>query len=158
MKNTRLFLLFVSCLVAMTMQAQTKACMSYDDFKADKWKSYEDLIPGKEPDSVRVKYDGMDFSLKTIDKEVNKVIKKDVFIMSIDNQLFINQRTLRDDDGVILPVNNYLRALPYKDGKLCVVCYHSSAGEYRARYRIAGHWSHHMGLYFPCHRPSAHKR
>ena len=62
MKNTRLFLLFVSCLVAMTMQAQTKACMSYDDFKADKWKSYEDLIPGKEPDSVRVKYDGMDFS------------------------------------------------------------------------------------------------
>ena len=34
MKNTRLFLLFVSCLVAMTMQAQTKACMSYDDFKA----------------------------------------------------------------------------------------------------------------------------
>lgn len=128
MKNTRLFLLFVSCLVAMTMQAQTKACMSYDDFKADKWKSYEDLIPGKEPDSVRVKYDGMDFSLKTIDKEVNKVIKKDVFIMSIDNQLFINQRTLRDDDGIILPVNNYLRALPYKDGKLCVVCYHSSAG------------------------------
>ena len=63
MKNTRLFLLFVSCLVAMTMLAQTKACMSYDDFKADKWKSYEDLIPGKEPDSVRVKYDGMDFSL-----------------------------------------------------------------------------------------------
>ena len=47
MKNTRLFLLFVSCLVAMTMLAQTKACMSYDDFKADKWKSYEDLIPDR---------------------------------------------------------------------------------------------------------------
>ena len=33
------------------------------------------------------------------------------------------------DDGIILPVNNYLRAIPYKGGKLCVVCYHSSAGD-----------------------------
>ena len=127
MKRTITMMLL--CFVAMAMQAQTKVCMSYDDFKAGKWKSYEDLIPGKEPDSVRVKYDGIDFNIKTDDKEVNKVIKKDVFMMSIDNQLFINQRTLRDDDGIILPVNNYLRAIPYKGGKLCVVCYHSSAGD-----------------------------
>ena len=50
-------------------------------------------------------------------------------MMSIDNQLFINQRTLRDEDGVILPVNNYLRALPYKDDKLCVVSYHTTFGD-----------------------------
>ena len=125
----RTITMMMLCFVAMAMQAQTKVCMSYDDFKASKWKSYEDLIPGKEPDSVRVKYDGIDFNIKTDDKEVNKVIKKDVFMMSIDNQLFINQRTLRDNDGIILPVNNYLRAIPYKGGKLCVVCYHSSAGD-----------------------------
>ena len=115
--------------INLSALAQVKICMSYDDFVAGQWKPYDDLIPGKEPDSVRVKYDGMDFTLKTSDKEVNKVIKKDVFMMSIDNQLFINQRTLRDDDGVILPVNNFLRALPYKDGKLCVVCYHSTLGD-----------------------------
>ena len=39
--------------------------------------------------------------------------------MSIDGQLFINQHMLRDDDGNVLPVNHYLRALPYKGGNLC---------------------------------------
>ena len=73
---------------------------------------------------MRVKYDGTEFSIKTSDKEINEIIKKNVFIMSIDNQLFINQRTLRDDYGAVLPVNKYLRALPCQDGKLCVVCYH----------------------------------
>ena len=116
-------------LMAIAAQAQTKFCMSYADYKANKWQPYEQLIPGKEPDSIRVKYDGQDFTLKTSDKEVNKVIKKDVFMMSIDNQLFVNQRSLRDEDGVILPVNNYLRALPYKGNKLLVVSYHVTLGD-----------------------------
>ena len=109
-------LLLTMCLMALAAQAQVKVCMSYEDFKADKWTAYEDLIPGKEPDSVRVKYDGTEFSIKTSDKEINEIIKKNVFIMSIDNQLFINQRTLRDDYGAVLPVNKYLRALPCQDG------------------------------------------
>ena len=113
----------------LTVQAQVKVCMNYDDFKADKWKPYTDLIEGKEPDSCRVKYDGTDFTFKTSDKEVNKVIKHDVFLMSVDNQLFANQRMLRDENGGILPVNNYLRALPYKDGKLCVVSYKVTMGD-----------------------------
>jgi len=48
--------------------------------------------------------------------------------MSIDNQLFINSRTLRDDDGAVLPISHYTRALHYKGGKLLVVCYHVSLG------------------------------
>lgn len=28
---------------------------SYADYKADKWKPYEELVPGKEPDSILVK-------------------------------------------------------------------------------------------------------
>ena len=83
--------------------AQVKVCMSYDDFVADQWKPYDQLTPDREPDTCRVKYDGMEFSIKTADKEVNNIIKKDVFIMSIDNQLFINSRTLRDDIGAVLP-------------------------------------------------------
>ena len=117
------------CLLWMTVQAQVKVCMNYGDFKADKWKPYTDLIEGKEPDSCRVKYDGIDFTFKTSDKEVNKVIKQDVFLMSVDNQLFVNQRMLRDEDGAILPVSNFLRALPYKGGKLCVVSYKVTLGD-----------------------------
>lgn len=117
------------CLMALASQAQTKFCKSYAEYKAGKWSAYEDLIPGKEPDSIRIKYDGQDFKLKSLDKEVNKVIKHDVFMMSIDNQLFINQRPLRDEDGAILPVSNYLRALPYKGGKLLVVSYHVTLGD-----------------------------
>lgn len=117
------------CMMALTAQAQTKFCKSYADYKAGQWKPYEELIPGKEPDSIRVKYDGQEFTLKTSDKEVNSVIKKEVFMMNIDKQLFINQRTLRDEDGGILPVSNYLRALPYKGNQLLVVSYHVTLGD-----------------------------
>lgn len=122
-------LVMMMCLAAATAQAQVKVCMNYGDFKADHWKPYTDLIEGKEPDSCRIKYDGQQFAIKTGDKEVDNVIKKEVFLMSIDNQLFVNQRTLRDEDGGILPVSNYLRALPYKGGKLCVVSYHVTLGD-----------------------------
>ncbi len=128
MKHVKL-LLVLMCLMALNAQAQTKFCNSYAEYKANQWKPYADLIPEKEPDSIRVKYDGQDFTLKTSDKEVNKVIKHDVFMMQIDKQLFINQRFLRDEDGGILPVNNYLRALPYKGNKLLVVSYHVTLGD-----------------------------
>lgn len=129
MKRRKILLVVMVCLVAMAAQAQVKVCMSYGDLMANRWKAYEDLMPGKEPDSVRVTFDGQDYSIKTADKECNSVIKKDVFMMSIDKHLFVNQRTLRDEDGVILPVNNYLRVLPYKGGKYLVVCYHATMGD-----------------------------
>ena len=95
------------CGFSLTAQAQTMFCTSYADYKAGNWKPYED----------------------TSDKEVNKVIKHDVFMMQIDKQLFINQRPLRDEDGGILPVNNFLRALPYKGDKLLVVSYKVTLGD-----------------------------
>lgn len=127
MKTTKLLLLML--FVALTAQAQTKFCKSYEEFKAGKWKPYTELIADKEPDSVRLKYDGIDFTFKTSDKEVNKVIKKEVFMMSLDNQLFVNQHSLRDQDGAVLPVNNYLRAIPYKGDQLLVVSYHTTLGD-----------------------------
>lgn len=81
--------------------------MSYDDFKANKWKPYESLTNDKKPDSCRIQYDGMEFSIKTDDKEVNQIIKNDVFLISVDGQLFINSRKLRDDDGAVLPISKY---------------------------------------------------
>lgn len=129
MTRGRLFSLMLLLLSVMTVQAQVKVCMNYADFKADNWKPYESLTEDKKPDSCRVKYDGIDFTFKTDDKEVNKILKKDVFMLSFDGQLFVHQRSLRDEDGDVLPVNNYLRALPYKGGKLCVVCYKVTLGD-----------------------------
>ena len=60
--------------------------MSYDDFAAGKWKPYDQLTPDNEPDTCNVKYDGIEFTIKTKDKEVNQIIKKDVFMMNIDKQ------------------------------------------------------------------------
>ena len=143
MKHAKL-LLVLMCLMALNAQAQTKFCNSYAEYKANQWKPYADLIPEKEPDSIRVKYDGQDFKLRTSDNEVNKVIKHDVFMMSLDKSLFINQRFLRDENGGILPVNNYLRALPYKGNKLLVVSYHVTLGDVRK--------------HLPRHRPVADQR
>ncbi len=120
-------ILFALAMVCVA-KAQVKVCMNYDEYKANNWKPYESLTDDKKPDSCRISYDGVDFTIKTHDKEINEKLKKDVLLMSIDGQLFINQRPLRDEDGAILPVNHYLRALPYKGGKLLVVCYHVSLG------------------------------
>lgn len=62
MKKIKLFAMM--CLMALTTQAQTKFCTSYADYKANQWKPYTDLIPEKEPDSIRVKYDGQDLPLR----------------------------------------------------------------------------------------------
>ena len=61
MKLTKLFLVLV-CFMALTAQAQTMFCNSYANYKANQWKPYADLIPEKEPDSIRVQYDGQDFT------------------------------------------------------------------------------------------------
>lgn len=131
MKQTKLWMLaaILLCGFSQTAQSQTKFCKSYAEYKAGQWKPYEQLTDDKKPDSCRIKYDGVDFSIKTDDKEVNKIIKKDVFLMSVDNQLFINSRTLRDEDGDVLPISGYTRALPYKDNKLCVICYKVTLGD-----------------------------
>lgn len=130
MRLHHLLVTVLLCLAALAARAQTQVCMSYADFKAGQWKPYEALTDDRKPDSCWVKYDGMEFKIKTDDKEINKVIKKDVFMMSIDKQLFINSRLLRDDDGGVLPISNYARALPYKDGKLLVVSYHVTMGDF----------------------------
>lgn len=117
------------CTMSLMTQAQTKVCMSYADYKANQWKPYESLTEDKQPDSCRIKYDGIDFSIKTDDKKINEKIKKDVFLINVDGQLFINSRPLRDEDGVVLPINRYTRALPYQGNKLLVVCYHVTLGD-----------------------------
>lgn len=99
----------LTVMCAITVQAQVKVCMNYDDFKADKWKPYTDLIEGKEPDTCRVKYDGIIFLatdllltnndlmehhvLYLIDKEPNA---KGKIVMTRINDQFMEQ-LLRDD-------------------------------------------------------------
>lgn len=118
------------CLAPVTLRSQVKLCMSYDDYIEDRWIPYEQLTDDLQPDHCDVQYNGYDYTITTDNKKIDKRIKKEVFLISIDGQLFINQRTLRDEDGVILPINNFTRALPYGDGKeLCVVCYQASGGD-----------------------------
>jgi len=121
-------LLFVMLCLTATVQAQVKICSSYDEYKAKQWKPYESLTEDRKPDSCRIKYDGMEFSIKTDDKEINQKLKKDVLLMSVDGQLFINSKPLRDEDGAVLPISHYTRALPYKGGKLLVISYHVTLG------------------------------
>ncbi len=92
MKRFRLLLLTL-CLAAMSVQAQTKLCMSYADFKAGQWKPYESITEDRKPDSCRVKYDGIEFSIKTDDKEPNA---KGKIIMTRMNDQFM-EKLLRDD-------------------------------------------------------------
>ena len=108
-KAKRFFLVALTVMCAITVQAQVKVCMNYDDFKVDKWKPYTDLIEGKEPDTCRVKYDGIIFLatdllltnndlmehhvLYLIDKEPNA---KGKIVMTRINDQFMEQ-LLRDD-------------------------------------------------------------
>ena len=73
MKNKLLSIALVLFGMAMNAQAQVKVCKSYADFMENKWSPYESLTGDKKPDSCRIKYNGVDFDIKTDDKEVNQI-------------------------------------------------------------------------------------
>jgi len=110
--------------------AQVAKCfMSYEDFVADKWVSSDSLIEGRVLPEPQLKYDNGEYKIKTGDKEVDKIIKKEVFAIMYGKQLYLNCRNLRNND-IPLEMSGYGQAYRYGKDQVCVAVYHINDGAF----------------------------
>ena len=99
---------------AVAMVAQTRYCLSYEDFKNDKWVTLEDSVKATMKNTNGIK--GLVFA--TGNKELDKLLKKEARFIVYRNTLFINNRKLKGK-GISLG-KNYTPALRYGKDSICI--------------------------------------
>ena len=88
-------MMMVSCLPTMMMAQPAKYCMTYSDYKAHNWNTIESLVNGRSEMIPQIKMDESDIKVKSGDKEVDRILKKEVFAITFGKQLYVNCRNLR---------------------------------------------------------------
>ena len=122
-------MMMVSCLPTMMMAQPAKYCMTYSDYKAHNWNTIESLVDGRSEMIPQIKMDESDIKVKSGDKEVDRILKKEVFAITFGKQLYVNCRNLRCKD-IILDTQNYVQAYPYAGNKLLIAVYHINNGAF----------------------------
>ena len=122
-------MMMVSCLPTMMMAQPAKYCMTYSDYKAHNWNTIESLVNGRSEMIPQIKMDESDIKVKSGDKEVDRILKKEVFAITFGKQLYVNCRNLRCKD-IILDTQNYVQAYPYAGNKLLIAVYHINDGAF----------------------------
>ena len=122
-------MMMVSCLPTMMMAQPAKYCMTYSDYKTHNWNTIESLVNGRSEMIPQIKMDESDIKVKSGDKEVDRILKKEVFAITFGKQLYVNCRNLRCKD-IILDTQNYVQAYPYAGNKLLIAVYHINNGAF----------------------------
>lgn len=115
----RISTLFVFLLAALNMSAQGRFCKSYDDFVAGNWTEVADLEPIHHSASHKLWVGGNDYKFETGDKAMDKVMKKEAFVIEYHDTLYVNLRTLRFEKTRF--GNGYAQGLPYDGNKIMFV-------------------------------------
>jgi hypothetical protein len=122
-------MMMVSCLPTMMMAQPAKYCMTYSDYKTHNWNTIESLVDGRSEMIPQIKMDESVIKVKSGDKEVDRILKKEVFAITFGKQLYVNCRNLRCKD-IILDTQNYVQAYPYAGNKLLIAVYHINNGAF----------------------------
>ena len=115
----RICVFFVFLFAALNMSAQGKFCKSYDDFVAGRWTEVADLKPIHHSASHKLWVGGNDYKFETGDKAMDKVMKKEAFVIEYQDTLYVNLRTLRYEKTRF--GNGYAMGLPYDGTKIMFV-------------------------------------
>ena len=105
--------------VTLGVSAQGSYCKSYDDYVAGRWIQVNDLEPVHKTTSQKVWLGGNDYKFKTGDKAMDKVMKKEAFIIRYQDTLYVNLRTLRYEKTFF--GNGYAKGLPFSGKKVMFV-------------------------------------
>ena len=80
-----LFLMSLLMLTSVSLKAQCRYCKTYEDYVAGRWQSLDTIYFDQHSKSHQVWWGGSDFTLKTGDKALDKMLKKEVFaVMQAD--------------------------------------------------------------------------
>lgn len=93
--NARWILSIAMLLVSLTITAQKKFCMTYEDFMDNKWEELDSIHIKTHSKSHQMWWGGSDFAFTTGNKSIDKLLKKEAFAIAIDDTLYVNCRDLR---------------------------------------------------------------
>lgn len=121
--TTRRRLSLVLMLLVTTLAsvvAQTRYCLSYEDFKNDKWVEMEDSVwIAERTNSQKFWSGGGNFKFTTGNEEKDEFLKKEVRFIIHENKMYVNLRKLRAK-GIKFG-NHYAKAYRYAEDKVCFV-------------------------------------
>ena len=112
----RLFsLAWILIVASIIMVAQTRYCLSYEDFKNDKWVEIKQPVKATLKNTIGLG----DMVFTTEDKELDKILKKEARFIVHDDILYVNNRKLKGK-GTSMG-KNYTQAFRYGQDSVCVV-------------------------------------
>lgn len=88
-----LFFLSFICITTIG-KAQSKYCLTYQDFCNDKWECLNTLFVTHRSNSQKLWWGGSDYKLSCGDKETDKLIKKEALVVMQGDSLYVNCRNL----------------------------------------------------------------
>ena len=89
-----LFLMSLLMLTSVSLKAQCRYCNSYEDYVAGRWQPLDTVYFDQHTKSHQVWWGGSDFTLKTGDKVLDKMLKKEVFAVMQADTIYVNCRRL----------------------------------------------------------------
>ena len=104
-----LFLMSLLMLTSVSLKAQCRYCKTYEDYVAGRWQSLDTIYFDQHSKSHQVWWGGSDFTLKTGDKALDKMLKKEVFAVMQADTIYVNCRNLRYEKARF--GNGYSRAI-----------------------------------------------
>lgn len=120
MKKRISFALLLLLVATVAMVGQTRYCLSYEDFKNDKWVTLEDAVTMEErSNSQKFWPGGGDSKFTTGNKETDKLLKKKARFIIYEDKMYVNLRKLRAK-GITFG-SHYTTAYRYGEDKVCFV-------------------------------------
>lgn len=116
-------ILFILMLATVTLNAvaQGRYSKSYEDFKAGSWHDLPSLKAIHHSVSHQLWSGGNDYKFTTDDKETDKLLKKEAFIIEYQDTLYVNLRSLRYQKTGF--GNGYTKGTVYDGDKIMFVSY-----------------------------------
>ena len=117
----RIFLVLALMTVALTTtMAQTRYCLSYEDFQNDKWINLEDSVwmEGRTK-SQKFWSGGGNFKFTTGNKDTDELLKKEARLIIYEGKMYVNLRKLRAK-GITFG-SHYAQAYRYAEDKVCFI-------------------------------------
>ena len=114
------FALLLLMVAMATVVGQTRYCLSYEDFKNNKWVTLEDSVTMEgRTNSQKFWWGGGNFKFTTGNKETDELLKKEARFIIYKDKMYVNLRKLRAK-GIKFG-NHYAQAYRYAEDKVCFI-------------------------------------
>ena len=122
MKRKSFVMCIMLALVSISLEAQTRYCLSYEDFKNNKWIKIEDSELSGIRSSVTTYYTGrFEINITHSNKTIDKILNTEARFIIHNGTMYANLYRLRYPKGRRLFGKHYVPAYRYDENKVCFI-------------------------------------